>query len=67
MGPADYVMRTNAVGTVNVNEAFHAIAGEGAVIVNVASMAAHLMPAELVPTGPISAGASGPRRLLWTP
>jgi NAD(P)-dependent dehydrogenase (short-subunit alcohol dehydrogenase family) len=49
MGPADYVMRTNAVGTVNVNEAFHATAGEGAVIVNVASMAAHLIPAEFVP------------------
>jgi NAD(P)-dependent dehydrogenase (short-subunit alcohol dehydrogenase family) len=51
MGPADYVMRTNAVGTVNVNEAFHAIAGEGSVIVNVASMAAHMLPAEMIPTG----------------
>jgi NAD(P)-dependent dehydrogenase (short-subunit alcohol dehydrogenase family) len=51
MGPADYIMRTNAIGTVNVNEAFQAIAGEGAVIVNVASMAAHLLPAELIPTG----------------
>jgi NAD(P)-dependent dehydrogenase (short-subunit alcohol dehydrogenase family) len=50
MGPADYVMRTNAVGTVNVNEEFHAIASEGAVIVNVASMAAHMLPAELIPT-----------------
>jgi len=51
MGPADYVMRTNAVGTVNVNEEFHAIASEGAVIVNVASMAAHMLPAEMIPTG----------------
>ena len=51
MGPADYVMRTNAVGTLNVNEAFHATAGEGSVIVNVASMAAHLLPTEIVPTG----------------
>ncbi|KKC05198.1 oxidoreductase [Mycobacterium nebraskense] len=49
MGPADYVMRTNALGTLNVNEAFFAAAGEGAVIVNVASMAAHLLPAEMVP------------------
>jgi NAD(P)-dependent dehydrogenase (short-subunit alcohol dehydrogenase family) len=49
MGSADYVMRTNAVGTLNVNEAFYAIAGEGSVIVNVASMAAHLLPAEIVP------------------
>jgi NAD(P)-dependent dehydrogenase (short-subunit alcohol dehydrogenase family) len=51
MGAADYVMRTNAVGTVNVNEAFHATAGEGSVIVNVASMAAHLLPPEIIPIG----------------
>ncbi|BBZ46498.1 SDR family oxidoreductase [Mycobacterium parmense] len=50
MGPADYVMRTNALGTVNVNEAFYAVAGEGAAIVNVASMAAHVLPAEMIPT-----------------
>ncbi|GAA4537222.1 SDR family oxidoreductase [Mycobacterium paraffinicum] len=49
MGPADYVMRTNALGTLNVNEAFYAAAGDGSVIVNVASMAAHLLPAEMVP------------------
>ncbi len=51
MGSADYVMRTNAVGTVNVNEEFFAVAAEGAVIVNVASMAAHMLPAEIVPAG----------------
>ncbi len=50
MGDAEYVMRTNAIGTVNVDEAFYTMATEGAAIVNVASMAAHLLPAELVPT-----------------
>jgi NAD(P)-dependent dehydrogenase (short-subunit alcohol dehydrogenase family) len=50
MGAAGYVMKTNALGTVNVNEAFYPIAGEGSAIVNVASMAAHLLPEELVPT-----------------
>ena len=50
MGAADYVMRTNAVGTVNVNEAFYGAAAEGAAIVNVASMAAHLLPDEIIPT-----------------
>jgi NAD(P)-dependent dehydrogenase (short-subunit alcohol dehydrogenase family) len=49
MGGAEYVMRTNAIGTVNVNEAFFATAGEGAAIVNVASMAAHLLPDEIIP------------------
>jgi NAD(P)-dependent dehydrogenase (short-subunit alcohol dehydrogenase family) len=51
MGDADYVMRTNAVGTVNVNEVFYGTAGEGAAIVNVASMAAHMLPEEIIPTG----------------
>ena len=50
MGSAEYVMKTNAVGTVNVNEAFYASAGEGSAIVNVASMAAHMLPENMVPT-----------------
>ncbi len=50
MGSAEYVMRTNAVGTVNINESFFQIAGEGSAIVNVASMAAHMLPENMVPT-----------------
>jgi NAD(P)-dependent dehydrogenase (short-subunit alcohol dehydrogenase family) len=50
MGSADYVMRTNALGTVNVNESFFAGAAEGAAVVNVASMAAHMLPETMVPT-----------------
>ncbi|WP_029109189.1 SDR family oxidoreductase [Mycobacterium sp. URHD0025] len=49
MGDAGYVMRTNALGTLHVNEAFFASAAEGAAIVNVASMAAHLLPEEAIP------------------
>ncbi len=51
MGDAEYVMKTNALGTVNVDEAFYARAGEGAAMVNVASMAAHLLPEAMIPTG----------------
>ena len=50
MGDAEYVTRTNALGTLRVNEAFHAAAPAGSAIVNVASMAAHLVPEELTPT-----------------
>jgi len=50
MGDAEYVMRTNALGTVNVNEVFYENAVEGAAIVNVASMAAHMLPQEMIPT-----------------
>jgi NAD(P)-dependent dehydrogenase (short-subunit alcohol dehydrogenase family) len=49
MGDAEYVMRTNAIGTLNVNEAFYAKVGSGGAIVNVASMAAHILPEELIP------------------
>jgi NAD(P)-dependent dehydrogenase (short-subunit alcohol dehydrogenase family) len=49
MGNSDYVMKTNAIGTLNVNEAFFSAAGEGAAIVNVASMAAHLLPESVIP------------------
>jgi len=50
MGDAEYVMRTNAVGTVNVNEVFYGTASEGAAIVNVASMASYMLPEEIIPT-----------------
>ncbi|MEU0498208.1 SDR family oxidoreductase [Mycobacterium sp. NPDC006124] len=50
MGDAEFVTRTNALGTLRVGEAFHESAPEGAAIVNVASMAASLIPEELVPT-----------------
>lgn len=50
MGAADYIMRTNAMGTVHVDEAFFRIAEPGAAVVNVASMAAHLLPDEIIPT-----------------
>ncbi|MCG5434065.1 SDR family oxidoreductase [Mycobacterium sp. MYCO198283] len=50
MGDADYVMRTNAIGALHVNEAFVEVAATGAAIVNVASMAAHLLPEEVIPT-----------------
>jgi NAD(P)-dependent dehydrogenase (short-subunit alcohol dehydrogenase family) len=50
MGDAEFVMRINAIGTVNVNEGFFRVAGEGFAAVNVASMAAHMSPKLLIPT-----------------
>jgi NAD(P)-dependent dehydrogenase (short-subunit alcohol dehydrogenase family) len=50
MGAADRIMRINAVGTVNINEAFLQGAHPGCAIVNVASMAAHMLPRILIPT-----------------
>ncbi len=49
MGAADRIMRINALGTFNINEAFYLLAGEGFAMVNVASMAAHMLPKLLIP------------------
>ncbi|MGY4712236.1 SDR family oxidoreductase [Mycolicibacterium sp. CBM1] len=64
MGSAEHVMTTNAVGTLRVNEAFFASAGEGAAIVNVASMASHMLPEELVPTDSFDLAFSDEQRFL---
>ncbi len=64
MGDAEYIMRTNAIGTVNVNEAFHARAPEGAAIVNVASMAAHMLPDEIIPTAAFPLATEDPEEFL---
>ena len=50
MGAADLIMRVNAMGTVHINENFHRIAPAGFAIVNVASMAAHMLPRIVLPT-----------------
>lgn len=50
MGSAELIMRVNAVGTVNINEGFFKLVGKGSAIVNVASMAAHMLPESFVPT-----------------
>lgn len=62
MGDAEYVIRTNALGTVNVGEEFFARAGEGAALVNVASMAAHMLPTELIPTAVFPVALEDPDR-----
>jgi NAD(P)-dependent dehydrogenase (short-subunit alcohol dehydrogenase family) len=49
MGSAEKIVKINAVGTVNVTEAFLQIASEGFALVNVASVAGHMTPKFLVP------------------
>ncbi len=50
MGDADFIIRTNALGTVTVGEEFFRVAPSGAALVNVASMAAYLLPETMLPT-----------------
>jgi NAD(P)-dependent dehydrogenase (short-subunit alcohol dehydrogenase family) len=50
MGDARGILEGNALGTIHVNEAFSAFMGAGSCIVDVASMAGHLLPGLLLPT-----------------
>lgn len=49
MGSAELIVKINAVGTVLINQAFLKIANPGMVLVNVASVAGHQLPALLAP------------------
>lgn len=49
MGNAEYIFTINALGTVYVNEVFGEIMADGGCIIDVASMAAHMMPPDQLP------------------
>ena len=50
MGDAEFIVRVNAVGTVNIAREYLRIAEEGDALVNVASIAGHMTPQALQPT-----------------
>jgi NAD(P)-dependent dehydrogenase (short-subunit alcohol dehydrogenase family) len=64
MADAETIMRVNALGTVNIASACYEVAQEGFALVNVASMAAHLMPALLLPLGAYELASSEPDAFL---
>jgi len=65
MGSAEHILRTNALGTLNVNEVFFDVARRnGAAIVNVASVAAHLLPESLLPTASFPLAVDDDARFL---
>ncbi|WP_439133827.1 SDR family oxidoreductase [Pseudomaricurvus sp.] len=50
MGDPNIIMKVNALGTINISNAFYNVAKEGFALVNVSSNSAHLVPAMMVPT-----------------
>ncbi len=48
-GDARSIMETNAIGTININDAFYPFMEQGSCIVDVASMAAYLAPKLIIP------------------
>lgn len=64
MGSAERIWRINALGTIHVTEAFLARAGEGAALVNVASIAGHMAPRPLVAERRYELASTAPERFL---
>ncbi|MFV8816158.1 SDR family oxidoreductase [Haliea sp. E17] len=64
MAGPEVILRVNALGTVHVTEACLDVATEDFALVNVASMAAHLLPSIMVPTRSFPLAASAPDKFV---
>lgn len=51
MGDARKIMEANALGTININNAFYNVMEEGSCIIDVSSMSAYLTPKFIMPVG----------------
>lgn len=51
MGDGQKVMEVNALGTINMNEAFYEVMEEGSCLIDVSSMSAYLTPGIVIPKG----------------
>ncbi|WOO36736.1 SDR family oxidoreductase [Anaerocolumna sp. AGMB13020] len=51
MGEAKQIMEVNALGTININNAFHKVMKQGACLIDVSSMSAYLTPKIIMPVG----------------
>lgn len=51
MGNAQQIMEVNALGTININNAFYKVMKEGSCIIDVSSMSAYLTPKIVMPVG----------------
>lgn len=63
MGPADLIVRVNAVGTVHVVEAAQEAVAPGAAVVLVASLAAHMFPKVIIPARHFRLADTDPERM----
>lgn len=49
MGDARTILNVNAIGTININEAFFEVMGNGSCIINVSSMSGYMLPDIILP------------------
>ena len=51
MGDAEKILRGNALGTVNINDAFYEVMAPGGCVIDTSSMSAYLAPQFIMPQG----------------
>ena len=51
MGDAEKIMNANALGTVNINDAFYEVMSPGGCVIDTSSMSAYLTPEIIMPKG----------------
>ena len=51
MGEPKTIMETNALGTINIHEAFYEVIQKGGCLIDIASMAGHIIPKLILPMG----------------
>lgn len=64
MGDARTVMEANALGTINVNDAFFGVLTDGACIVDVSSMSAYMIPDLVIPRGAYGLSRTDRKRFM---
>lgn len=64
MGDAKLIMKINALGTINITHAAFDVASDGFSLINVASMAGHLLPGFMIPTCRFKLAQTDPDRFF---
>jgi NAD(P)-dependent dehydrogenase (short-subunit alcohol dehydrogenase family) len=64
MAGPEAILTVNALGTVNIVNGFYALAKDNFALVNVASMAAHMLPALMIPTRRFPLAESSPKAFI---
>lgn len=64
MGDARKIMETNALGTINANDAFYEVMHDGGCIIDTSSMSAYLMPKIIIPKRSYKLSHTDPDRFM---
>ena len=64
MADAETILKVNALGTINITEAFLNIAHEGFALVNVSSNSAHMLPGFIIPTKAFRLAETEPEKFV---